>query len=68
VHGKLLDGQQKHRAMMERQYIFKVYYCGDFLCETIAHTKWEAMDRAFSEYVGSIDNLTRGKIIAKKLG
>lgn len=54
--------------MMERQYIFKIYYCGDFLCEMIAHTKWEAMDKAFSEYVGSINNLTRTKIIAKKLG
>ena len=54
--------------MIERQYIFKIYYYGDFLCEMIAHTKWEAMDRAFSEYVGSINNLTREKIIAKKLG
>lgn len=54
--------------MIEDKYVFAIYVAKKYLCKVLASSKWEAMDKAFSEYVGSIENLTRAKIIAKKLG
>lgn len=33
---------------MERTYNFKIYYTNQYLFAIVAHTKWEAIDRAMS--------------------
>lgn len=51
---------------MENTYNFKVYYDKKWICDIIAHTKWEAMDKAYFRYLYS-DNLSdRSKLKAKK--
>ena len=53
---------------MEDKYVFAIYVTKEYLCKVLASSKWEAIDKAYNEYIGSIENLTRAKIIAKKLG
>lgn len=46
---------------MENQYCFSVYYEKKFVLSIVAHTKWEAVDRAFYKFIGEYPNLERKK-------
>lgn len=52
---------------MENQYYFKVFYAQSFLCSIVAHTKWEAIDRAYFKFIGDRPHLDRAKFKAKKI-
>ena len=52
---------------MERQFYFNLYYRGEFVCTTCAHSDFEAVDRAFFRHVSDIPNLARTGLVAKKL-
>lgn len=47
---------------MEATFLFKIYYDKKFVSTITAHTKWEAIDRAFYIYLYKYD---RKKITAK---
>lgn len=49
---------------MEREYLFKVYYDKVFVLDVFAHTKWEAIDKAYFKYLYL--NLNRSRFSAKK--
>ena len=51
---------------MEREFLFKVYY-GSILIRTIvAHTKWEAIEKAYSRYSIDYPGMIRSKLKALK--
>jgi hypothetical protein len=51
---------------MEREFLFKVYY-GNILIRTIvAHTKWEAVEKAYSRYSLDYPDMIRSKLKAIK--
>jgi hypothetical protein len=52
---------------MESLHYFKVYYNKEFVCSISAHTKWEAMDRAYYMYASEMPNLERSKFSATKI-
>ncbi len=52
---------------MESEYVFKVYYGGVFVIDIIAHTKWEAIEKAWSKFSPTRPLLKRGKFKAKKI-
>ncbi len=52
---------------MESQHYFKIYYAQAFVCSVVAHTKWEAIDRAFYKFIGDCPHLERTKFKAKKV-
>jgi hypothetical protein len=52
---------------MESQHYFKIYYAQAFVCSVVAHTKWEAIDRAFYKFIGDCPHLERAKFKAKKV-
>jgi hypothetical protein len=51
---------------MEANYLFKIYYDKEFVCLMVAHTKWEAVDRAYFKYLYLNPNLNRSRFSAKK--
>lgn len=52
---------------MENQYCFKVYYDKTFVWLVVAHTKWEAIDRAYFKFTADSPHLERSKFKAKKV-
>jgi predicted alternative tryptophan synthase beta-subunit len=50
---------------MERSYNFKIYYKGEFVCSITAHTKWEAIDRAYYGKMEGDPGIDRQKITAR---
>lgn len=48
---------------MEATYNFKVYYDKKWICDIVAHTKWEAMDKAYYKYLYE-SNADRSKLKA----
>ena len=52
---------------MENQYFFKVYYDTVLVWLVVAHTKWEAVDRAYFKFIGDRPHLERAKFKAKKV-
>lgn len=48
---------------MENTYNFKVYYDKKWICDIVAHTKWEAMDKAYYKYLYE-SNADRSKLKA----
>lgn len=50
--------------MRENQYTFRVYHGTELLCFIVAHTKWEAVEKAMSQTGWRYD---RRKLIAKKV-
>lgn len=52
---------------MESTHYFKVYYGNVLVCNITAHTKWEAVDRAYHKYVIERPNLERSKFKAIKI-
>ena len=51
---------------MESQHYFKVYYAQEFVWSVVAHTKWEAVDRAYYKFTVDRPHLERSKFKAKK--
>ena len=51
---------------MESEYLFKVYYEKTFVMSMVAHTKWEAVDKAFYKFIGEHPYLERKKFKAIK--
>ena len=52
---------------MENQYYFKIYYAQAFVWSVVAHTKWEAIDRAYYKFIDDCPYLERSKFKAKKI-
>ncbi len=50
---------------MEREYLFKVYYENVLVKTVVAHTKWEAVEKVYSRYIGEYPNLVRSLFKAK---
>ena len=52
---------------MESEYYFKVYYDKVCVWSVVAHTKWEAIDKAYYKFIGDGMELDRKNMKAKKL-
>ena len=52
---------------MENVHSFKIYYGNVAVCTLVAHTKWEAIDKAFYKYIGVHPHIVRSKFKATKL-
>jgi hypothetical protein len=52
---------------MESVHYFKIYYGNVFVCGITAHTKWEAVDRAYYKFISDSPHLERSKFKAKKM-
>ena len=52
---------------METLYHFSVYYGQVCVWSVAAHTKWEAIDRAYYKFIVDRPNLDRTKFKAKKI-
>ena len=52
---------------MENQYCFRVSYLKKNLCLVVAHTKWEAIDKAFYKFTSEGLTIDRKVMTAKKL-
>jgi hypothetical protein len=50
---------------MEQEHLFKVYYEKVFVLDVFAHTKWEAIEKAFSKFAPSRPLLKREKFKAR---
>jgi hypothetical protein len=50
---------------MEQEYLFKVYYDKVFVLDVFAHTKWEAIEKAFSTFSVTRPLLKRVKFSAR---
>ena len=51
---------------MESQHYFKIYYAQEFVWSVVAHTKWEAIDKAFYKFISDHPYLERKKFKAIK--
>lgn len=49
---------------MERQQYFKIYYGQICVWSVLAHTKYEAIDKAFYKFIGERPHLDRKKFKA----
>lgn len=52
---------------MENQYCFRVFHMEHSICLVVAHTKWEAIDKAYYKFTADGMELDRKKMKAKKL-
>lgn len=52
---------------MESQHYFKIFYDKVCVCSVVAHTKWEAIDRAYYKFIGDRPHLVRAKFKAQKI-
>lgn len=52
---------------MENQYYFKIFYDKICVWSVVAYTKWEAIDRAYYNFIGDRPHLQRDKFKAKKV-
>lgn len=50
---------------MENKYHFNVYYENVCVWSILAHTKWEAIDRAYNRFIGLYPNIDRNKFKIK---
>jgi len=50
---------------MESEMLFKVYYGGVFVIDIIAHSKWEAVDKAWAKFSATRPLLAREKFKAR---
>jgi hypothetical protein len=50
---------------MESEMVFKVYYGGVFVIDMIAHSKWEAIEKAWAKFSPTRPLLKREKFKAK---
>ena len=52
---------------MESQHYFKIYYGQVCILSVVAHTKWEAIDKAYYKFIGDRPHLDRAKFKGKKV-
>lgn len=52
---------------MESLHYFKIYYGNVYVLNVTAHTKWEAVDKAYYKFIGERPHLERSKFKAKKV-
>lgn len=52
---------------MENQHYFKIFYENICVWSVVAHTKWEAIDKAFYRFITDRPHLVRTKFKAKKI-
>jgi hypothetical protein len=52
---------------MENNHTFKVSYAGNFVCNTIARTDFEAIDKVYNQNIDQHPNIVRKYFIAKKV-
>ena len=50
---------------MESEMLFKVYYGGVFVIDIIAHSKWEAVEKAWTKFSPTRPLLVREKFKAR---
>ena len=50
---------------MESEMVFKVYYGGVFVIDMIAHSKWEAIEKAWAKFSPTRPLLKRERFKAK---
>jgi len=50
---------------MESEMLFKVYYGGVFVIDIIAHSKWEAVDKAWTKFSVTRPLLVKDKFKAR---
>ena len=51
---------------MEKYFLFKIYYKKAQVWSVIAHTKWEAIDKAYYQYATKFPEIERSKFKARK--
>jgi hypothetical protein len=51
---------------MEPIFLFNIYYNKARVWAVIAHTKWEAIDKAYYQYATKFPEIERSKFRAKK--
>jgi len=56
-----------NQIKMENQYCFRVSYLKKSFCLVVAHTKWEAIDKAFYKFTSEGLTIDRKVMTAKKL-
>ena len=49
---------------MESQHYFNVYYGKVCVWSVVAHTKWEAIDKAYYKFIENRPDIDRGKFRA----
>lgn len=54
-------------GLMEDNRTFRITYGNKFVCNMLARTSYEAIDRTYNKYIGEFSHLSRKKINAKKL-
>jgi len=52
---------------MESEFVFRVYYGGVYVIDIIAHSKWEAIEKAWTKFSPTRPLLVRKKFKAKKI-
>lgn len=52
---------------MESLHYFKIYYGNVYVLNVTAHTKWEAVDKAYYKYIPERPYLERSKFKAIKI-
>ena len=53
--------------IVENQYYFRVLYGQICIMSVVAHTKWEAIDKAYSKFIGEHPQIVRAKLKAKRI-
>lgn len=51
---------------MEQTFLFRVYYGSVFVKTVVAHSKWEAIEKAYSKLITDYPHLIRSKFKAEK--
>ena len=52
---------------MESEFVFRIYYGGVYVIDIIAHSKWEAIEKAWTKFSPTRPLLERTKFKAKKI-
>lgn len=52
---------------MENSYTFKITYGKYFICTTLAHTEYEAIDKTYYKHIDKFPTIERKHFKAKKL-
>ena len=53
--------------MSEAIYRFRITYRGEALCTLLAHTKWEAIQKAYFKYADMLKDVKSSHFEAKKI-
>jgi hypothetical protein len=53
--------------MRESEHHFKLFYDTKYVCLIVAHTKWEAIEKAYSKFIFDHPYIDRKKLQVKKI-